>query len=89
MSHRHASSENQGKVYQFVRDHFQRFGQSPTLKEIAAGIGVTSLATVHKHVSNLIKAGKLERDHGAQRGIRVRNVCPSCGRRLPRRKKAA
>jgi len=34
-------------------------GYSPSFEEIKVGMGLTSLATVHKHVTNLEKKGLL------------------------------
>ena len=85
---RRRSSFRQREILDFIRDYYQRLGVSPTLEEIGEGVRLRSIATVHKHVTNLVRAGKLDRDHGVHRSIRLKNVCPACGRRL-RRKVAA
>ena len=43
-------------------DFIQRNGYSPSFEEIGDGLGLSSLATVHKRISNLEKKGLLKRD---------------------------
>ena len=62
-------TRRQQKVLQFV-EHFARTEErSPTLKEIAAGVGCTAVSTIHKHVLHLIEKGFLERQHGRGNNI--------------------
>jgi repressor LexA len=49
----------------------QQNGYSPSFEEIGNGLGLSSLATVHKHVSNLEKKGLLRRDYNRSRSIDV------------------
>ncbi len=46
-----------------------RNGYSPSFEEIARGMELKSLATVHKHISNLEKKGMLDRVHNRSRSI--------------------
>jgi len=65
-------TRSQQKVLQFV-EHFAKTEQrSPTLKEIADGIGNAAVSTIHKHVLHLIEKGFLERRHGRGNNIVVR-----------------
>ena len=48
-----------------------RNGYSPSFEEIARGMGLKSLATVHKHITNLEKKGLLDRVHNRSRSIDV------------------
>ncbi len=48
-----------------------RNGYSPSFEEIARGMGLKSLATVHKHITNLEKKGLLNRVHNHSRSIDV------------------
>ena len=48
-----------------------RNGYSPSFEEIARGMGLKSLATVHKHITNLEKKGMLDRVHNRSRSIDV------------------
>jgi SOS regulatory protein LexA len=62
-------TRRQQKVLQFV-EHFAKTEQrSPTLKEIAVGVGCTAVSTVHKHILHLIEKGYLDRQHGKGNNI--------------------
>src|SRR4051812_5393722 len=66
-----AITKRQRQVYDFLQDFIQRNGYSPSFEEIGDGLGLSSLATVHKHVSNLEKKGLLKRDYNRSRSIDV------------------
>jgi repressor LexA len=55
----------------FLTAFTQKNGYSPSYEEIAGGLGVNSLATVHKHVTNLQNKGLLQRAHNRSRSIDV------------------
>lgn len=54
---------------QFIRTFLREEGRSPTLKEIAEGVGSSAVSTIHKHVQHLIDKGFLERSHGSGNNI--------------------
>lgn len=54
---------------QFIRTFLREEGRSPTLKEIAEGVGSSAVSTIHKHVQHLIDKGFLERAHGSGNNI--------------------
>src|SRR5260221_5409280 len=64
-----AITKRQRQVYDFLHDFIQRNGYSPSFEEIGRGMRLSSLATVHKHVSNLEKKGLLKRDYNRSRSI--------------------
>ena len=66
-----AITKRQKEVLDFIRKFVERCGYSPSFEEIAHGLGLSSLATVHKHVSNLEKKGLLHRAHNRSRSIDV------------------
>jgi repressor LexA len=66
-----AITKRQRQVYDFIHGFVQRNGYSPSFEEIGDGLGLSSLATVHKHVSNLEKKGLLKRDYNRSRSIDV------------------
>jgi repressor LexA len=66
-----AITKRQRQVYDFIHDFVQQHGYSPSFEEIGAGMGLSSLATVHKHVSNLEMKGLLKRDYNRSRSIDV------------------
>jgi len=64
-----AITKRQRQVYDFISTFVQRNGYSPSFEEIGDGLGLSSLATVHKHISNLEKKGLLTRDYNRSRSI--------------------
>ena len=73
-----AITRRQKEVLDFIRNFVERCGYSPSFEEIAHGLDLSSLATVHKHISNLERKGLLQRSHNRSRSIDV----------LPERKKS-
>jgi repressor LexA len=66
-----AITKRQRQVYDFLYEFVQKNGYSPSFEEIGNGLGLSSLATVHKHISNLEKKGLLKRDYNRSRSIDV------------------
>jgi repressor LexA len=66
-----AITKRQREVYDFIADFVSRKGYSPSFEEIGEALGLSSLATVHKHVSNLESKGMLKRDYNRSRSIDV------------------
>jgi repressor LexA len=66
-----ALTKRQRQIYDFIADFVSRNGYSPSFEEIGDGMGLSSLATVHKHISNLEKKGLLKRDYNRSRSIDV------------------
>src|SRR5207253_7564124 len=72
-----AITKRQRQVYDFISDFVQKNQYSPSFEEIGEGLGLSSLATVHKHISNLEKKGLLSRDYNRSRSI---DLLPPKGR---------
>ncbi|MDE1161691.1 MAG: transcriptional repressor LexA [Acidobacteriaceae bacterium] len=66
-----AITRRQKEVLDFLSGFTTNHGYSPSYEEIAAGLGLNSLATVHKHVTNLQNKGLLQRAHNRSRSIDV------------------
>jgi repressor LexA len=64
-------TRRQKEVLDFISGFVQRNGYSPSFEEIARGLNLKSLATVHKHITNLQKKGMLQRAHNRSRSIDV------------------
>ena len=64
-----ALTRRQKQVYDFLAAFVEEHGYSPSFEEIGEGLGLSSLATVHKHVSNLEEKGLLKRDYNRSRSI--------------------
>jgi repressor LexA len=72
-----AITRRQRQVYDFISDFVQKHAYSPSFEEIGEGLGLNSLATVHKHITNLEKKGLLTRDYNRSRSI---DLLPPKGR---------
>jgi repressor LexA len=72
-----AITRRQRQVYDYISEFVQKHGYSPSFEEIGQGLGLSSLATVHKHISNLEKKGLLTRDYNRSRSI---DLLPPKGR---------
>jgi repressor LexA len=72
-----AITKRQRQVYDFIADFVQRNNFTPSYQEIGDGLGLSSLATVHKHITNLEKKGLLNRDYNRSRSI---DLLPPKGR---------
>jgi repressor LexA len=72
-----ALTRRQRQVYDFIAGFVQAHGYSPSFEEIGEGLGLSSLATVHKHISNLEAKGLLKRGFNRSRSI---DVLPPRGR---------
>ncbi|MBI4913367.1 MAG: transcriptional repressor LexA [Acidobacteria bacterium] len=57
-------TKRQLAVLRFIRDFTAAEGRSPTLTEVAKGVGSSAVSTIHKHVQHLIDKGYLLRSHG-------------------------
>lgn len=78
-------TRRQREVLDFISDFVEKNGYSPSFEEIANGLDLKSLATVHKHVTNLQKKGMLQRAHNRSRSIDILQPRGSdqAGGRLP------
>lgn len=72
-----AVTRRQKEVLDFIGSFVDRNGYSPSFEEIARGLNLKSLATVHKHVTNLQTKGALQRGHNRSRSIDVLPMPPA------------
>ena len=61
----------QKQMLDFISQYIQSSGHSPTLKEIAAAMDLSSLATVHEHIAVLVRKGVLKKYEGVVRGLEI------------------
>ena len=64
-------TKRQKQMMDYLNKYIADNGYAPTLAEIGAYFGLSSLATVHKHLSNLEKGGHIKRDHNHSRALEV------------------
>jgi repressor LexA len=79
-----AITKRQRQVYDFLQEFMQKNGYSPSFEEIGEGLGLSSLATVHKHITNLEKKGLLKREYNRSRSIDVLPVRGLFKRQVPK-----
>jgi len=66
-----ALTKRQRQMYDFISEFVESNGYSPSFEEIGAAMGLSSLATVHKHINNLETKKLLRRDYNRSRSIDV------------------
>ena len=68
--------KKQKQILDFIRQNIQLTGSAPTLREIANAIGVSSLATVHEHLTALENKKLIKRKFGKNRAINLLGLNP-------------
>jgi len=66
-------TRRQREVFDFIKQFIDEHQYSPSLDEVAKGMNLSSLATVHKHLSNLAEKGVIKRHWNKGRGIEIVN----------------
>ena len=67
-----ALTKKQKDILEFIRTHIHQRGYAPTLREIGEHFGLSSVATVHKHLKSLEEKGELKREEGRARQVEIR-----------------
>lgn len=64
-------TKRQKELLDYLQGYIERNGFAPTLDETGRHFGLTSLATVHKHLTNLEGKGVIRRRAGLSRALEV------------------
>jgi len=64
-------TKRQKEILDFVRQQVGQHGYAPTLQEIGSRFGLSSAATVYKHVEQLVQKGYLRKAPHQGRGIQL------------------
>jgi len=64
--------DKQQKILEFVTSYMDENGYPPSIREICAGVGLSSTSTVHAHLETLKRKGLLEKADAKSRGLRVK-----------------
>jgi repressor LexA len=64
-------TRRQREILDFLNDFIQRNGYAPSLEEIGQRFGLSSLATVHKHLTNLEEKGFIKRSWNRSRSVEL------------------
>src|SRR3954452_2959381 len=55
-------TKRQREIFDFIKGYSASHGYPPTVRDIGKAIGLTSSSTVHAHLANLEKRGRVRRD---------------------------
>lgn len=61
----------QKAIYRYIIEYIKKNGFSPTVREIAEGVGLRSISTVSFHLQSLCQKGFLEINSKEPRAIKV------------------
>jgi repressor LexA len=64
-----ALTRRQAEILAFINEYVEAQGYAPTLQEIGRRFGLSSVATVHKHISQLVSKGYLRRGRNRSRDL--------------------
>lgn len=77
-------TKRQREVLDFIVGFISAKGYAPSLAEIGEHMHLRSLATIHKHVTNLATKGYIRRSWNRSRSLEIvqqaDGCCPTCGR---------
>lgn len=78
-------TKRQKQMVDFLQNYISEHGYAPTLAEVGQYFGLSSLATVHKHLRNLEQKGVIRREHNHSRALEVsnRDEHPTAPREVP------
>lgn len=66
-------TKRQQQIYDYIKEYQQEKGYPPSVREMAAAVGLSSPSTVHAHLSALEARGLLKRDATKPRAIELFN----------------
>ena len=64
-------TKRQREILDYLNDFIQQHGYAPSLEEIGRRFGLSSLATVHKHLTNLQEKGFIKRSWNRSRSVEL------------------
>lgn len=70
-------TRRQKEICDYLEDYIAAHGYAPTLEEIGAHFALSSLATVHKHLTNLERKGVISRKWNLSRAIEITPPAPT------------
>ena len=64
-------TKRQREIFDYLNEFIQKHGYAPSLEEIGRRFGLSSLATVHKHLTNLQEKGFIKRAWNRSRSVEM------------------
>jgi repressor LexA len=75
-------TKRQKQMVDFLENYISEHGYAPTLAEVGEYFGLSSLATVHKHLRNLEQKGLIRRQHNHSRALELSSRQGESSRRI-------
>lgn len=69
--------EKQQEILAYIEQYSNINGYPPTVREIGEAVGLNSPSTVHGYLKRLERDGKLEKDEGSSRALRLKGFHPT------------
>lgn len=63
--------DSRKRIYNFIVEHIDRYGYSPTVREICTGVNLKSTSTVHHHLLVLVDDGLIRMGDNKVRSIEI------------------
>jgi len=67
-------TRRQREILDFIESFSAENGYSPSLREIAAHLGVSAVSTVHEHIEHLVEKGALRKSWNRARSVELAGV---------------
>ena len=64
-------TKRQRQILDYLQDFIEQHGYAPSLEEVGRRFGLSSLATVHKHLTNLQEKGFIKRAWNRSRSVEL------------------
>lgn len=64
-------TKRQREILDYLQEFIQQHGYAPSLEEVGRRFGLSSLATVHKHLTNLQEKGFIRRSWNRSRSVEM------------------
>ncbi|MBE6539490.1 MAG: transcriptional repressor LexA [Ruminococcaceae bacterium] len=64
-------TENERNVYEFIQEKITYDGYAPSVRDIAAALGIRSTSTVHAYMRRLEEKGYIQKEQGKSRAVKI------------------
>lgn len=71
-----ANPGKQQEILTYIEQYSSINGYPPTVREIGEAVGLNSPSTVHGYLKRLERDGKLEKEEGSSRALRIKGLRP-------------
>ena len=68
------TSTKQEEILIFLREFTESHGYAPSIREICQAVGLRSTGSVHYHLAELARQGRIELDAGKKRAVAIQSV---------------